>query len=223
MIFLDLRPGKSVSGDPILAYKSEKKSDKYTYLMAGVHGDEVEGVYVLKKLFDWLKENDTLDKPIIVIPILNVDGHRSNSRVNAHGVDLNRNFPSICWEATVKEEKYNPGPRPLSEPENIFLEKLFKKFPPKEVITFHSWVPMLNYNGDCKDIADFLHQYNQYKVCDTIKGHKTPGSLGQYAPEKYNCPVLTLELPVLSDDISLKSLWEDNKEGLTKLLLSNII
>ena len=66
---------------------------------------------------------------------------------------------------------------------------------------------MLNYNGDCKEIAEFLAQHNSYPICDSIEGHPTPGSLGHYAWEKYNSPVLTFECPVLADDLSLKDIW----------------
>ena len=94
-----------------------------------VHGDEVEGVYLLKNIFDWLKERNEIEIPLIVIPILNVDGYRTGTRVNAHGVDLNRNLPSSNWESGARAAKYFPGNEALSEPENQFLVKLFNKFP----------------------------------------------------------------------------------------------
>ena len=75
MNFTELKPGTTVEGAEIHAFKSEGKSTKYTYLMAGVHGDEVEGVYILKELFKWIKENEELNIPLVVIPILNVDGY----------------------------------------------------------------------------------------------------------------------------------------------------
>ncbi len=92
MIFSEIESGKSLEGHDIPVFKTEIKASKYLYLIGGVHGDEVEGVYVLKELFQWLKNEHSLkDLPMIVLPILNVDGYRSNSRVNAHLVDLNRN------------------------------------------------------------------------------------------------------------------------------------
>ena len=93
MNFTPLKSGVSVEGDEILAFKSEEKAAKYNYIMAGVHGDEVEGVFLLQELFKWLQDEE-ISLPLIVIPILNVDGYRSQTRVNAHGVDLNRNLPS---------------------------------------------------------------------------------------------------------------------------------
>lgn len=220
MNFLPLKSGVSVEGDEIPALKNEVKSNKHVYLIAGTHGDEVEGVYCLDKLLSWIRGVDIPDLPLIVVPILNVDGYRSGSRVNSHGVDLNRNFPSSCWSSKFKDKKYNPGNAPLSEPETMFLTKLFEKFNPAQVITFHSWKPMLNYNGNCKALADFVSSYNSYKVVSEIEGHTTPGSLGNFAPKEYAAPVLTVELPELNDDIMLKDIWKENEVGFKEMLMT---
>jgi len=223
MIFQPLEFGKSVEGGDIEAYKSDIKGDKFIYLLGGTHGDEVEGVFVLKQLFDWLKlDHQTPDLPIIVIPILNPDGYRDGARVNSHAVDLNRNYPTHNWESVARKEKYNPGPEALSEPENKFLIKLFDKFPPAFVLSFHSWKPLLNYNGDCEDIAQYLSSYNDYEAVPDI-GYPTPGSLGTFVPEKYNAGVLTFECPVLKDELSLKDIWEENADGLKNLMKSDIL
>ena len=157
MNFSPLKSGTSVEGEEIKAFRSEEKADRYNYLMAGVHGDEVEGVYLLKNLFQWLQDDSQINAPFIIIPVLNVDGYRTGTRTNAHGVDLNRNLPSAHWVPEQRENKYNPGPSPLSEPENKFLVRLFEKFPPKFILTMHSWKPMVNYNGDdCLKYAKIL-------------------------------------------------------------------
>lgn len=223
MIFLELDSGKSVENMDIHAFKTDVKADKYLYLLAGTHGDEVEGVYVLKKLFEWLKDEHSLrDLPIVVIPVLNPDGYRNSTRVNSHAVDLNRNYPSENWTSKARKKKYNPGPEALSEPENKFFIKLMDKFPPGLVLSFHSWKPLLNYNGDIEDIANYLSSHNEYEIAADV-GYPTPGSLGCFVPEKYNCGVLTFECPVLNDKISLKSIWEENEEALKSLIQSNLI
>ena len=223
MEFLSLKPGRSVEGDEIPCFRSENKARNYVYLVAGTHGDEVEGVYVLQQLFDWLKDDEDVSLPLIVLPILNVDGYRASTRVNSHGVDLNRNYPTKNWSPEAREKKYFPGEKALSEPENQFLEKLFQKFPPRIIISFHSWKPMLNFNGDCEKVAQFLESYNSYPVVAEIEGHPTPGSLGEYGPEKYQAPVLTFECPLLSEDVSLRKIWEENQQGLKELLLSDLL
>jgi protein MpaA len=223
MHFRDLPFGKSNLGEEIQAYISEDKASKYTYLMAGVHGDEVEGIYVLKNLFEWLKKNEKIKIPLLIIPLLNVDGYRAHSRVNAKGVDLNRNLPSKHWTSEAREEKYYPGTAPLSEPENKFLVKLFEKYPPKFILSFHSWKPMLNYNGNCKEIAEFLSKYNGYPPVGVIEDYPTPGSLGEYGPEVLKSPVLTWECPLISETKGLKEIWEESRLSLENLFNSTLL
>lgn len=224
MIFSELESGSSLEGLPIQVYKTDIKAPKYLYLLAGVHGDEVEGVYVLKELFAWLKMEHTLkDLPMIVVPIVNVDGYKNQTRVNAHLVDLNRNLPTKDWSGTFKEAKYNPGPKPLSEPENQFLVKLFDKYRPGFIISFHTWKPILNFNGECEDVARYLSEFNHYEIAGDI-GYPTPGSLGSYAVEKYGSPVLTFECPELKKHRdSLKDIWKENEEGLKKFFQTDMI
>jgi len=224
MIFSELESGSSVEGHPIPVFKTDIKASKYFYLLAGVHGDEVEGVYVLKELFAWLKLNhDLKDLPMIVIPILNVDGYMNRTRVNAHSVDLNRNLPTKDWSNVHKEAKYNPGPKGLSEPENQFLVKLMDKYKPGFIMSFHTWKPILNYNGECQDVAEFLSEFNHYETASDI-GYPTPGSLGTFAVEKYNSPVLTFECPELKTHReTLKEIWLENEEGLKKVFQTEMI
>jgi protein MpaA len=224
MIFSELESGTSLEGLPITVFKTDIKAPKYLYLLAGVHGDEVEGVYVLKELFNWLKNEHSLkDMPIVVLPILNVDGYRAQSRVNAHLVDLNRNLPTKDWTPEKTQPKYNPGAKPLSEPENQFLVKLLDKYKPGLIISFHTWKPILNHNGDCQDIAQYLHQFNKYEMAGDI-GYPTPGSLGTFGVEKYNAPVLTFECPELKTHReSLKDIWKENEEGLKRMFQTELI
>lgn len=223
MFFKQLPSGTSVEGQEIVAFKTEKNAEKYLYLIAGVHGDEAEGVHVLAELFNYLKQNTKLDLPIVVVPVVNVDGYKKGTRSNANKVDLNRNYPTSNWSPKCEDPQYFPGPGPLSEPENKFLIGLMDQYKPYFVLSFHSWKPILNYNGDCKDIADFLHQYNSYPVEGDI-GYPTPGSFGYFGQERYNSPVLTFECPRV--DVTGKTLheiWEENKEGLVALFEKGVL
>lgn len=218
MYFEELPSGKSVSGELIKSYKGTASAKKYIYLMAGVHGDEVEGVNVVAQLFSWLKSQDNLNFPLVLIPIVNVDGHKAGTRVNANGVDLNRNLDTDCWTSEVSEKKYYPGPTALSEPENQYLVDLFNKFPPGLILSIHSWKPLVNFNGDCLDVAEFLSKRNGYEVLADI-GYPTPGSLGTYGPAKLNCPVLTFECPVFSEELDLNKIWLENEKAFKDFFL----
>jgi protein MpaA len=224
MIFMEIPPGRSVEGMDIPAFKTDVKSKKWIYLIAGTHGDEVEGVYVLQKYFEWIKGNNELEElPIIVIPILNIDGYKQGTRVNSHAVDLNRNYPSEDWSSEFKKDKYNPGPKALSEPENKFLCKLFEKYTPGIILSFHTWKPIINFNGDSEDLAKVIAEECDYPISDYI-GYGTPGSLGTFVPEKYdNCGVITYECPNFNDHLTLQDIWEENEAGLKKLFTDGLI
>jgi murein peptide amidase A len=223
MIFLELESGTSVEGNDIPVFRTDVKAQKYLYLIAGTHGDEVEGVYVLKELYKWLSNDHSMsDLPIIVVPILNVDGYRASSRVNAHSVDLNRNYPTKDWKKDFTQKKYNPGPKPLSEPENKFLVDLLDEYPPGLILSFHTWKPILNYNGDSQDVAEFLSSINKYPIASDI-GYATPGSFGTFVPETYQAGVITYECPPIADNKNLKDIWKENEEALKRFLQSELL
>lgn len=215
--YKQLSLGQSVNAHDILAYTNHDNAKSYLYLMAGVHGDEPESVFVLTELFKWL-QNQTLTLPIIVIPTLNPDGLAAKTRVNANQVDLNRNWPTSDWTEKYNGARYFPGKMPLSEPENIALSKLFGKFPPKLIITFHSWKEaVLDHNKQALAVAEYIANYNHYKVTDNI-GYPTPGSLGKYADENLKCGILTYELPEANSSKPMQQIWGENEEGLKKYI-----
>lgn len=221
MEFQSLKPGYSVLNKEINAFLYEKDpKKKYLYLMAGCHGDEPEGVYVLKELFTWLKVQNDFNYNILILPTLNVDGLEKNSRTNENGVDLNRNYPSKGWTEEFSEPKYFPGTHPLSEPENQFLASLLEQYHPSLIISFHSYKPMLNFNGNCKEIAEEMAKFNKYPVVGEFE-YPTPGSFGEWVPERFEAPVLTYECPVLNSGISLEEIWEENRDGLLHFLTNS--
>ncbi len=223
MKFVELTSGSSVKGEIIRSYKTEANAPKYNYILGAVHGDEVEGAHLAQKIFEWLKVTSDVNLPIIVVPIVNVDGFKLKSRVNGNGVDLNRNLPSKQWTKEAREAKYFPGNAPLSEPENIYLVSLFEKYPPGFILSFHSWYPVINYNGSCKEIAELLASYNKYPIEADFLTHPTPGSLGEYGPQVLGCPVLTFECPVLSETITLDGIWNENETAFKELFKSNLL
>ncbi len=100
--------------------------------MAGMHALEWIGVEVLERVVAALLE-DGVDREVIVIPIVNLDGfalvdddlragRRAIRRANPSGVDLNRNWPTFHAPATSLVTRFLPGiggtgSGPASEPE----------------------------------------------------------------------------------------------------------
>jgi protein MpaA len=78
---------------------------------------------------------------------LNPDGLAAQSRRNARGVDLNRNFPSE-WEPLAAS-----GPRALSEPETRAAVRLIRRLKPAVTIWFHQPQRLVRAWGRSTDVA----------------------------------------------------------------------
>jgi protein MpaA len=175
-----------------------------------VHGDELPTAYLMFRLIHYIKDNPALfkDKCIVIAPLLNPDGFLSAppTRVNASGVDINRNFPTKDWQAKAirqwiakgKNNRYYPGAKPASEQETLFQMALIKRFKPQKILSVHSPLNFFDYDGPSSDLNSFEQWMEQ--ICKETnhplkKFGYFPGSLGNYAGHERNIFTLTLELP----------------------------
>ena len=76
----------------------------------------------------------------IIIPVSNPSGWNSFNRVNANGVDINRNFP-VDWVETEVGATYS-GPAPASELETQYVMQVFDENP-----TIDIYNNIHNFNG----------------------------------------------------------------------------
>jgi protein MpaA len=207
-------------GLPIPAYRFSNSGAK-VLVLGGVHGDEIEGVVAAHGLLKEFEKQFSYALDLTLVPSFNLDGVLHRTRVNARGVDLNRNLPTKDWSPEIKTPRYHPGPFPNSEPENQALTDFIEKENPQFILSLHSWNPMLNVNGDCLREAESLHRHTGYRI-DTDIGYPTPGSLGTYAGLERQSPTLTYEIerglasePVLRIHVPaiLEALKETEKRG----------
>src|SRR4051812_39116653 len=82
--------GHSVRGRPIKAWHLGERGRRKVVLISVMHGDEPASRRILTDLRDGPRVHD-LD--LWVVPVYNPDGLAARTRKNAHGVDLNRNYP----------------------------------------------------------------------------------------------------------------------------------
>lgn len=156
-------------------------------LVIGVfHGEEPQGKFLID---EYLKNHES---NLLFIPCLNPDGMVGNKRTNANGVDLNRNYPTINWELTDKDQ-YFGGEKPASEIETKFVVNIIKEYKPKAIITLHAPYKIVNYDGPAKNLAQKISDIIKYPVESSI-GYPTPGSFGTYCGVERNIPTITLEL-----------------------------
>src|SRR5215211_7386057 len=106
--------GHSVHGTKLIAVRIGDRHAKRTGLVVGsIHGDETEGHEIVHILRHRYRDADHVK--LWVVKSVNPDGAAANTRTNAHGVDLNRNF-SYRWKDDVPQSSgYYPGPHPFSE------------------------------------------------------------------------------------------------------------
>lgn len=184
--------GHTSTGLPIPAFHFGREGQN-VLILGGVHGDEPEGVECTWGLYSHWLQNFSFRLRITLVPMLNVDGVLRKQRMNARGVDLNRNLPTNDWTKEVLNPRYNPGPAPLSEPENQAIVKWIETNTPTFVLSLHSWQPMLNTNGDCAREAQVIREFTGYEIKPTI-GYPTPGCLGTYCGLERGMPTLTYEI-----------------------------
>ena len=175
-------------------------------VIGGIHGDEMSSASLALQWIQ-LAEQAPVDMPQAVywrfIPALNPDGlfNRPPRRVNANGVDLNRNFPTPNWDrdATVywakrtgNDPRRYPGVKPLSEPESQFLQEEMQRFKPQLIVSIHAPYGVLDFDGPAKE--GFVPPSKLGRLYLDQVGI-FPGSLGNYGGVHKGIPVVTIELP----------------------------
>lgn len=171
-------------------------------VVGAIHGDELSSAAVA---LHWIRlaGQAPADTPQSIhwrfVPVLNPDGvlARPPTRVNANGVDLNRNFPTpnwqrdarIYWEKrTSRDPRRWPGPQPLSEPESRFLHEQMRSFNPQLIVSIHAPYGVLDFDGPSVPPSRLGRLYlDQVGIF--------PGSLGNYGGVHKGVPVVTVELP----------------------------
>jgi protein MpaA len=124
--------GDSVHGRPIVLFESSPPAAALRLLVVGdIHGNETAGMRIVARL---LAGAPLARAELIVVPTINPDGVAAGTRGNAHGVDLNRNFP-FRWRRLGGGEYSGPGP--LSEPESRAAHRLILRERPDVTIWFH--------------------------------------------------------------------------------------
>ena len=185
--------GESTKGRPIKAYCLGDPAAKNVYLVLGqMHGDEPAGRLVAHDRL--LNRDPVKDVALWVIPTMNPDGSIRGTRVNARGVDLNRNFPSKTWVKQDKGTRYWSGPRPASEPETRAVVRFFAKIQPRTIVSIHQPLESVDFSGGSKAVTQWLSKELDLPVAHIqVSGGGTMTSW--YNAEYPKKTAVTVELP----------------------------
>ena len=224
---LDLTGAQSTRGTPILMKEypplGKRIPQSRVLLIGGIHGDEYSSVSVV---FKWMNKLNRYHSGLFhwkVVPLLNPDGllQRKSKRMNASGVDLNRNFPTRNWKKetehywvkrTRKNPRRYPGKSALSEPESRWLHKLIEEFKPDAIVSVHAPYGVLDFDGPRRAPKKLGHLY-----LNLLGAY--PGSLGNYAGIENDIPVITIELPhagIMPSRNQITNIWVDLVRWLKK-------
>ncbi|MBN1421798.1 MAG: DUF2817 domain-containing protein [Planctomycetes bacterium] len=179
------------------------------------HGDEAESASVAEWLGEALIDCACVppSRTVTIIPQVNPDGVAAGTRVNARGVDLNRNLPATNWRPAPGGAGGVRGDMPGSEPETRLAMALISSCRPVLIISIHTigrggWC--VNFDGPAEAIARRMADRCGYPLRPSM-GYETFGSLGSYAGIDLGIATITLELPRGQDvDIS----WDEVREAL---------
>jgi len=210
----------SVEGTPVLWREYPRLPQRAplgrVLLIGGIHGDEYSSVSIV---FKWISTLNKYHSGLFewrIVPLLNPDGllRRRSQRMNARGVDLNRNFPSPNWHVesqdywvrrTSSNPRRYPGPEALSEPESRWLADQIEAFSPDVIVSVHAPHSIVDFDGPSQ--APERLGSLQLKLLGTY-----PGSLGRYAGVHKEIPVVTIELPSagsMPSSAEQRNIWID--------------
>ncbi len=195
---------------------SPSVTPKRVLVIGGIHGDELTSVSTVFRWLNWSGQADAARYQWRMIPVANPDGLMAHpsTRVNANGVDLNRNFQTPDWDKdaqvywtqrTHSDPRRYPGKSAGSEIETRWLQGQIEEFRPDLIISLHAPYNLLDYDGPVPEPMRFGRLFlNRLGVY--------PGSMGNYSGLFKQIPVVTIELPhatAMPPQRDQQALWED--------------
>ena len=132
--------GRSLGGRAITAIETGDPAGTRVLVVGCIHGNEPGGIAVAHALARLTPDGVDL----WIVPVLNPDGRAANTRGNARGVDLNRNFP-FRWRPFGGA--YYSGTRALSEREARIAHRLILHLHPVVSVWFHQHLDLVWASG----------------------------------------------------------------------------
>jgi murein peptide amidase A len=151
-LLASLPVGHSVQGRPLAPVVLGSAPPAHRLLVVGcIHGNEPAGLPIARAL---ARSGAVAGAEIVVLPSLNPDSCAGGvRRGNAHGVDLNRNFPSNWARIGMRGSLQYSGPRAASEPETRYFIRLVRALQPAVTVVFHQHQDVVRAWGQSRPTA----------------------------------------------------------------------
>jgi predicted deacylase len=182
-VTIDLPAGRLYTHTPMnvpIHVVSGKKSGPCLFVSAAIHGDEINGVEIIRRLLK-LSSLSRMHGTLITVPVVNVHGFINHSRYLPDRRDLNRSFPG--------SEKGSLAARLA----NLFMREIVSKS--THGIDIHTGarhrnnLPQIRANLDDEATRQLAHAFD---VPVVINANVRDGSLREAAAE-YGIPMLLYE------------------------------
>lgn len=234
--------GQSVQGRDIDAYSFGKGTTRLLFV-GGIHGGyEWNSVLLAYKFIDYFSEDSTRVPDgitLTIVPNANpdglfevvkkdgrftqedvVEGVLGTGRLNANGVDLNRNF-GCKWKAggMWRGTPVSAGSEPFSEPEAQALQRYVSEMKPDAVVFWHSQSNAV-YGSECENgiLPMTLEIMNAY--ADAANYAKMPAFDAYPVTGDAEGWLASIGIPAVTVELETHQTieWERNLRGMLALL-----
>ncbi len=202
--------GRSVQGRPIEVYRFGS-GQRERMIIAGIHGgDEWNTIPLADELIQYIQRHPSLipsGMTLYILRSLNVDGEavgrKTEGRLNANQVDLNRNF-DVNWKSSWRSvgcasAPGTAGPAPGSEPETQAVKAFLLSRQVEALISYHSAGLGVFPSGDPAHpesirLAKAISEVSGYKYPPVNTGCEYTGTLVDWAADNGVVAAVDLEL-----------------------------
>jgi predicted deacylase len=187
--------GRSVQGRTIVATRQGPATAPYALLVLGqMHGTEPRGRDVVAAV---RRLAPPAQVQVWTIVSMNPDGAVRGRRTNAHGVDLNRNFPYLWSPRFTSRTYFWPGRAPATEPEVRAMMVFLDRLRPHLVVSLHQHFNAVDLGtGRARAwslrLASALHLRAISVPCST---GPCAGTMTQWFNHEHPGSAITVELP----------------------------
>jgi len=202
--------GTSVKGRAITAYSFGSGSNVILFT-GGMHGSEPSGYSTMLAWAQHLQAHGDIvptDKRVVIVPNTNPDGIAARSRNNSRNVNIDRNFPTANWHASIETVSgtlpTGGGTSAGSEPETAALITLTRQLKPRLEVSFHAQGRLVGANKfrDSVAIGNIYANTVGYKTmyynAEEVMGYAMSGEYEDWMGEELNIPAILVELPFAS-------------------------